>query len=712
MRLAAVYFPNNSFSYLFGEGHKGFIINLGGSYFYNTTIKDEVLNISRVKNEQFINDFWGENISLISAIVGKNGIGKTSFLRAIHKRLDKKHRNVLYLIEDENRVFIYNEIEYQIESDFDLKEFAGNAFENVKMYYTPIIDVEQVNIFSDLNLVWDEQKNLNQLYLKQMLQDVRLLNDPVVEELKKVYPDFPLFKKLKISVSQHKKFSVKSVHGATNTGTLDRITVLTNYINKDIMDLEEGRFDDFISPQFVKEHFLERYRNIAKSTGLISLYDRLWELPEYSIDMEDKLHSENDFLKNFEITLLTYLIIDATFPQTPFQGASFEFQSIVDSKTFEDRFDAFMEYYFVRIYEIVTEQIKGRLGRVSIKDYEKIKKIIKEPNHTKWTQSGFKSSDAVELMSRYLERFKAYFDLYVILKETIDKKKFEIHDGYFVYELGKHNESDFVKIIEAYEKLDELSLGLVYTLDLLSIKSDYPISSGEKSLINFFSRINERVNKMKTGGHPIFDFNILLLDEAELGFHPIWKRKFVNAISKCLPIIFKKLTPNKSLIGDDAKIAENLKLQIIFTTHDPLTLSDIPINNVTFINQDRDTNNSFLIDKKKVIDLATFGANVHDILAHSFFLENGFMGEFAEGMIKSLIRHLTEETDKDLDTLISLDWDKTTIQKFINAVDEPFIKERLSNLYDEKYFLNNRKALEDRKAEIEARLKEMDDEED
>lgn len=35
MRLVAIYIPANSIPYLFGEGHEGQILNLGGEYIYN-----------------------------------------------------------------------------------------------------------------------------------------------------------------------------------------------------------------------------------------------------------------------------------------------------------------------------------------------------------------------------------------------------------------------------------------------------------------------------------------------------------------------------------------------------------------------------------------------------------------------------------------------------------------------------------------------------
>ena len=72
-------------------------------------------------------------------------------------------------------------------------------------------------------------------------------------------------------------------------------------------------------------------------------------------------------------------------------------------------------------------------------------------------------------------------------------------------------------------------------------------------------------------------------------------------------------------------------------------------------------------------------------------IKDGFMGEFAEELITDLINYLTYNNDEVIseeNTKPKRDWGKQEAEKVINTVDEPFIKERLRNLYDEKYFLN------------------------
>ena len=716
MRLAAVYLPKGVLQHLFGKDHEGLTLNLGGLNNYEIIDNNEAIEIKIVsENENFISDFWGSNISNISAIVGRNGIGKTSILRALHSTGDKKKKNVFYLFEEkEESWYYYNELETKtISTDLEIKEINSNALSSVKQYYTPIVDIEQINTLSQLGIVSNGEENLGKLYNKQLIQDVILLNDPVKDTLKTIYPDFPEYTELEIKITQHRKFDFKNVYATANLGSQDRVTVLKTYIESDISDLEEGKWKGLIGNDFIKQNILERYINIINSSGLNSMFDQLWAQGKYGHDLgNDKLHGDSDFMQNFEVTLFTYFVLDATFPQTPFQGTTGNFQSIIDKDSFEEIFDAFFDLYMLSIYGIVRDDIESKLERVSIKDYDKIKEIINEDRHKKWTQQGFKSSDAVELMLRYLDRFKAFFDLYTYLRKSISENQFEIKEDSLIYKLEDHNEKDFYDLIELYNKVLGETNNFVYPLDLLTIRSTYSLSSGEKALLNFFARINNRINKLNSSGQSIFNYYLLLLDEPELGYHPVWKRKFVDAITKSIPVLFAKLNPNRNLLDTESKEFNDLKTQIIFTTHDPLTLSDIPINNVTFIDKNVDTNKSFIVNHNEDVDLATFGANVHDLLAHSFFLENGFMGEYAEGMIKSLINYLTNENSDSENPVMQFEWNKMNALKFINTVDEPFIKERLTNLFDEKYLLNDKQALLDKRDEIDARLNEIEDEED
>ncbi|GIM57466.1 hypothetical protein CAPN006_18580 [Capnocytophaga canimorsus] len=207
-----------------------------------------------------------------------------------------------------------------------------------------------------------------------------------------------------------------------------------------------------------------------------------------------------------------------------------------------------------------------------------------------------------------------------------------------------------------------------YVEGILSFNpTDRNMSSGEIALLNFMSKLYYFIDMNLVEERkflPDKQNYILLLDEADLGFHPLWKKKYVNAILKTLPYFFENL-----------KVKPNL--QIIITTHDPLTLSDLPMNNVVFIQRQGDFL-EVVPEENKV--QKTFGANITDLLAHSFFVENGLIGDFAKSKIEETIIWINEnKTNKGENFEKELEYHK----KIINLIDERVLKLKLTEMITE-----------------------------
>lgn len=225
-----------------------------------------------------------------------------------------------------------------------------------------------------------------------------------------------------------------------------------------------------------------------------------------------------------------------------------------------------------------------------------------------------------------------------------------------------------LEILEAYEVF-LLAFKEEFSFDkkiLLSFSPNKRLSSGERGMYDLFSAfldLNYRYkNKIaddyfKFGKKENLSDNItILLDEGDLGFHPHWKKRYVSFLIQILPKIF---------------IDKNL--QIIIATHDPLTLSDIPNNNIVYLAK-RPDGCSYLLEGI-MRPKHSFGANITDLLADSFFLNHSLMGDFAEGKINTLIVWLRSR---------SVD-DKAYFRSLINLVDEPLLKYKLNQMYQEKF---------------------------
>ncbi|OLY90767.1 AAA ATPase domain-containing protein [Cnuella takakiae] len=181
-----------------------------------------------------------------------------------------------------------------------------------------------------------------------------------------------------------------------------------------------------------------------------------------------------------------------------------------------------------------------------------------------------------------------------------------------------------------------------------------PLSSGENSLLTFFARIHDVIERYAEGFYDKSKL-ILFLDEPEIGFHPAWKRTYFNKLLHFLNNHFR-----------------NYQFQLIITTHSPYLLSDLPRSNVILLKKGAD-GKSKLLDSKTY---KTFGGNIHELLGTSFFLEDGYVGEFAKGKIEEFISFLNGENNL---------YDKASAKEFISLIGDEIISNRLSDMYHEKF---------------------------
>lgn len=153
---------------------------------------------------------------------------------------------------------------------------------------------------------------------------------------------------------------------------------------------------------------------------------------------------------------------------------------------------------------------------------------------------------------------------------------------------------------------------LVYAHELFG---ESQLSSGELHLLNLLSRIYD-VTYIK--GHYA---HLILLDEAENAFHPEWQRRYIEILKR-----FFSALP----------VPPQHRFQIIYTTHSPISLSDMPGFCVNYIGPNAQKSHQ-----------ETFGANVFDLYRDSFFLDNGLIGSFAAEHINRLSKLINEFTTLD-----------------------------------------------------------------
>lgn len=180
------------------------------------------------------------------------------------------------------------------------------------------------------------------------------------------------------------------------------------------------------------------------------------------------------------------------------------------------------------------------------------------------------------------------------------------------------------------------------------------ISAGQLQYVHTMSNIVyhiENLLSIKEKSRVKYHCVNIMMDEIELCYHPEYQRTFVYELVNTI----KRL-----------KLNEKCGINILMSTHSPFVLSDIPQSNVLYIDEGKD------VSKERGIN--TFAANVNELLNRSFFLSNGFMGEFAKEKIVSLINYLKNPQNDDY-------WTEEKAKQVIELVGDEVIRYQLKELY-------------------------------
>lgn len=646
MRLAAIYIPKNTLPHLFGDNHNEYTLNLGGQNVYQFEENNNEIKLSIISaNNNFIDNFWGSDISLISSIVGKNAVGKSSILRAMNHEIDSGSRKLIYLIETNkpDEFKIINETTYTISTNFKAKinEISKNLLQS--LFYSPNLDFDLIDTFSPITLINYFDDNLENYFLDSISRNVTFLNDPLIEIIKKVYDDFPSYDLIKVNAKKLRKSKIRIPYLESNFGNPHRGDALKNELAGELMSLKD---ENYRKDGFTKEEMINSYeRNIQllDSESFTEQFNKLWDLEDYKFSDEsgyDYIHNSSNFIKNIEINILSYLLLGAVFAKTGL-GGGIDFSEIKNTKSFYERMNFFLEMYLVNEHEILTKEIKTKLKSIKLEDSEEIITLIKNYSFAK--ELGVDLKPIKDKMIKYIESFELIHKFYEKLIQFTTSNVMELNDGSLIFYI-KNRESKllFDELINNYKFILTVFPKCPIKISLFDFFPNKKLSTGEKAILDFYSSLYNHIDTSSQSKHLNYDYYLLLLDEPDLGFHPLWKKKFINAISKTLPIIFSKINPQKY---DEVKkeyitTRENPIIQIIFSTHDPLTLSDIPNQNIVYLDKDGDS--SFIVDEASRPN-KSFGANITDLLADSFFVQDGLIGDFAKEKLISQLIGLTQK---------------------------------------------------------------------
>lgn len=164
------------------------------------------------------------------------------------------------------------------------------------------------------------------------------------------------------------------------------------------------------------------------------------------------------------------------------------------------------------------------------------------------------------------------------------------------------------------------------------------LSSGEQEMLNLFSLILDAIESEPSKWGNLKSPQLIILDEAEIGFHPGWQRNFVKTLLAFLKALMVK---------------PGVDFQVILTSHSPILLSDIPSCCCNYLR----VCNDFQTENILMTQQETFSSNIFELYRNPFFLKEGLIGGFAEQKLQELERKIKAGED-GVAKLISLIGDK------------------------------------------------------
>lgn len=611
MILSAIYIENH---FLF---EKPQIINFGGKYLFSI---DENKKISKEENKSYIPNFYNlDTILLLSAIVGKNGAGKSSLLDIISNALNSQFGFISTIIfEDNDKIFITNKSD--IKFNFQNKEIRLNNTINT-FYYSPYLDYKSekngfdLSIDAIINNDLEDIENIRKgneridpvqhLKMKNWQRQIEFLKSDIGKEFSELF---------KLPKNNHHKIT------------------FTRYIIDVDKSKDEIQFHN--TPYGFRDILQFIYTKTRKEAEIINK-----NRPKGF----DIIKLQKDLLKNYFLMDFICLFIIQMEKKNNYlsEGSlSVEQNDFINNHKDKGSVETFFNFLKQHNYKLDNKEFKLLPVKETIVLIEKVFNFIDNSIAEDERDDRFFSWSHKAI---YLEENEA-IDLLNLQNDFLNKVNNYYRDNVDNLVDFKFSQQSKIK-------------------DFINFQpSEINLSSGENSLLNLFSRFHETLEKMNHIQWGKYT-NIVLLDEADLGFHPKWKKQFIKSILFFFDIYFKSL---KS------------KVQIIFTTHDPLTLSDILNYNTIYL----DKENSNVVIDQYTKPKNSFGANISDLLSDSFFIGDGLIGDFAKDKIQDVIEYINHENKRaDKNWITSPE----VAKKVIDQIGEPYLCQKLNDLFLEEF---------------------------
>lgn len=586
-------------------------------YNINFQRKDMYLSIDR--NVESIDEIlYGKNIN-VTAIVGDNGVGKSTildFIREIIFNLEELKKNASGFIvwEQDSKLHVHSFMNQELKVDQNVKlekyfylnedfgliyysdsldlKYYNNLFDDGEDAYTYPSEDDNYEIAPFRNREWI-QYNISTSYLikkssgnilkyfheeiKKQLQLYKEIKDdaenvipfpiPSVMTIEIMYLDLKIFNNVLDDNLSSYEYMGTGHHGENNTKSY------TIGLLKELEDIYRSKTIS-IKPLTVNQL-------VQWDIFLLFLYNLLALRKENREDRDDYSDIDSDLKQIFGSDI---------------PDGEDDFFTILTGCFEKETTESFSEYkdFYISLQNFLkTKSKQGCDIRFSIPG-----NILNALRETMFYEFGANHTKSLDMYQRILAEDNSV-------------------EPHYMKKLGWDGIREIDDFLRLFSKYSQIS----YNVDFL--QCNWGMSSGENNLFCLFARLFDvmKINQCDKLRNIIF-----LLDELDGSFHPKWQQRIMKSITEFI----QKQYPE-------------VKFQIILTTHSPVLLSDVPKENTVFV---KNKSKSEQVIKHE----QTFAANIATLYYDSFFMEDGSIGEIAQSVIGNLIDTINETSEANIES--------------------------------------------------------------
>lgn len=669
--------------------------NFGGQLLFDFNYEQNELTIR--ENKLYVKNFFNikneSKISNLTAVVGKNGVGKSTFLDAVkgllidggilaiknNNKVDYFKRILVVKTDNLYKVFFHKDlilstgvslkIKYensQVNEKHNLEFISYGNGENVHNFKNKFLRVTGTEVLENTSSIFFSQAFDSNFYYESTMKDRKyydISTKGLLAEIEKDYDSSNTF-----STSKPNHLHLKD--SRFNIGLLKEF-----YINENKKKLK--MLGDETSRKLIEKHsfFPER---IYLNLDYIIVRQGNFNLIDINESQLLRIEKNSPELNKVEKFIYSYIedipfSYDKDYPKTNILALQTYLRRIIDSYFDDvDRFLFFKErknYLKEFLQKTGDNELKNKT-LTQLLDFflnSTIKILRSSPKNAKFDK-GFNEKQFMRLTESYLKFIKYITDIILnpaspltFLKGEITFTKTDknvqsvsiIETCVIAISLNTRGIRFLEKLMTHYEAIDTTTNFIKFQWEGLS--------TGEDALLSIYSRFYEKKDL------DLAENIIIFLDEIEHSLHPEWQRRILYNLLEFLPYVFSKSS----------------SIQIILASNVPFLIAEIPTQNIVYLEKsvekiDGSLQGKIRISNKPGLISQTFAANIHNLLINNFFMEST-MGEFSAKKIEEIIK-IFKDNEQGI-----YRYSPNEIWNIIQNIGEPIIRNKLNSMYLNKF---------------------------